>query len=58
MTYFHIYSFILAALPLLLGFLFIWFGKKLWNNAAKKNEEYQQRYTGPYHIACNQSRKK
>lgn len=46
MTYFHIYSFILAALPLLLGFLFIWFGKKLWNNAAKKNEEYQQRYTG------------
>lgn len=36
MTYFHIYSFILAALPLLLGFLFIWFGKKLWNNAAKK----------------------
>ena len=38
MTYFHIYSFILAALPLLLGFLFIWFGKKLWNNAAKKNE--------------------
>ena len=46
MTYFHIYSFILAALPLLLGFLFIWFGKKLWNNAAKKNDEYQQRYTG------------
>ena len=46
MTYFHIYSFILAALPLLLGFLFIWFGKKMWNNAAKKNEEYQQRYTG------------
>lgn len=46
MEHFYIYSFILAVIPLLLGLLFIWFGKKLWDNATKKNEEYQQRYTG------------
>ena len=46
MTNFYVYSFILAVIPLLLGFLFIWFGKKLWNDATKKNEEYQQHYTG------------
>ena len=46
MEHFYIYSFTLAVIPLLLGLLFIWFGKKLWDNATKKNEEYQQRYTG------------
>ena len=46
MTYFHIYSFILAALPLLLGFLFIWFGKNCGTTQLKKMKEYQQRYTG------------
>ena len=46
MKHFYIYSFTLAVIPLLLGLLFIWFGKKLWDNATKKNEEYQQRYTG------------
>ena len=46
MKHFYIYSFTLAVIPLLLGLLFIWFGKKLWDNATKKNEEYHQRYTG------------
>ena len=46
MTDFYVYSFTSAVLPLLLGLLFIWLGKKLWNNATKGNEEYQQRYTG------------
>ena len=46
MEHFYIYSFTLAVIPLLLGLLFIWFGKKLWDNTTKKNEEYQQRYTG------------
>lgn len=46
MEHFYIYSFTLAVIPLLLGLLFIWFGKRLWDNATKKNEEYQQRYTG------------
>ena len=36
MTNFHIYSFILAALPLLLGFLFIWFGKNYGTTQLKK----------------------
>lgn len=38
MEHFYIYSFTLAVIPLLLGLLFIWFGKKLWDNATKKNE--------------------
>ncbi|WP_279210220.1 hypothetical protein [Anaerobutyricum hallii] len=40
MEHFYIYSFTLAVIPLLLGLLFIWFGKKLWDNTTKKNEEY------------------
>ena len=36
MEHFYIYSFTLAVIPLLLGLLFIWFGKKLWDNATKK----------------------
>ena len=31
---------------MILGLLFRWFGKKLWNRAGKRNEEYRQRYTG------------
>ena len=46
MEHFYIYSFTLPVIPLLLGLLFIWFGKKLWDNATKKNEEAQQRNTG------------
>ena len=54
MEHFYIYSFTLAVIPLLLGLLFIWFGKKLWDNATKKNEEYQQRYTGRTTLRVNQ----
>ena len=46
MEHFYIYSFTLAVIPLLLGLLFICFGKILWDNATKKNDEYQQSYTG------------
>ena len=46
MANFYVYSFTLAVIPLLLGFLFIWLGKKSWNNATKRNAEYRQRYTG------------
>ena len=46
MTNVYVYSVILAVIPLLLGFLFIWFRKKLWNDTTKKKEEYQQHYTG------------
>ena len=46
MTNFYVYSFISVAIPLLLGFLFIWFGKKSWSNAKKRNVEYQQHYAG------------
>ena len=31
---------------MILGLLFLWFWKKLWNRAGKRNEEYRQRYTG------------
>ena len=46
MAYFYGYSFVTVAIPLILGLLFLWFGKKLWNRAGKRNEEYRQRYTG------------
>lgn len=58
MEHFYIYSFTLAVIPLLLGLLFIWFGKKLWDNATKKNEEYQQRYTGRTTLRDNKVEKK
>lgn len=45
MKHFYIYSFTLAVIPLLLGLLFIWFGKN-YGTMQRKNEEYQQRYTG------------
>lgn len=46
MAYFYGYSFVTVAIPLILGLLFLWFGKKLWNRAGERNEEYRQRYTG------------
>ena len=46
MAYFYGYSFVTVAIPLVLSLLFLWFGKKLWNRAGKRNEEYRQRYTG------------
>ena len=33
MVNFYVYSFSIAAIPLLLGVLLIWFGKKLWKKA-------------------------
>ena len=46
MVNFYVYSFSIAAIPLLLGVLLIWFGKKLWKKANAENAKYQQRYTG------------
>ena len=44
MVNFYVYSFSIAAIPLLLGVLLIWFGKKLWKKANAENAKYQQRY--------------
>ena len=46
MVNFYVYSFSIAAIPLLLGVLLIWFGKKLWKKANAENAKYQQHYTG------------
>ena len=46
MANFYVYSFGLAAIPLLLGVLLIWFGTKLWKKANAENSEYQKRYSG------------
>lgn len=45
MADFYVYSFSLAAIPLLLGVLLIWFGKRLWKKANERNAEYEQRYS-------------
>lgn len=46
MVNFYVYSFSIAAIPLLLGVLLIWFGKKLWKKANAENAKYRQRYSG------------
>lgn len=46
MVNFYVYSFSIAAIPLLLGVLLIWFGKKLWKKANAENAKYRQHYSG------------
>ena len=41
MVNFYVYSFSIAAIPLLLGVLLIWFGKKLWKKANAENAKYR-----------------